>query len=281
MAKNPLHISIPRTAFAKTDKRWEIVRRCNGSRKAMVNFICGIGGYHGGHRGENFAIEFNVAAYDTDLSVEHLWKLVSSGDMDVGPGKDLPPEHMVQAKALFWRVHEEHEDSLWQWGVEDAYEGWKDSDMPYETFTGERVDWKFGLYGRGGKHLCIEEVEGQSLTMRDDDLEEWLNECDEGTYFRSANFIRKLFILCVQNSVELTTKAVGEEVTYRAAWRLWASFCEYALDDAISAYDTRERLSASAGLIADLIMRYGSEEGAPLVEEFKAICDIADIKIGD
>ena len=124
-------------------KYWDLVRQHHGSRTKMLAFIESVGGYC--TRDVRSAISFNIKDYYSDLSLENLWKLLCSDQMDVGPDKDWKPEHIVIAKSLFSRAFAEHEKQLWEWGVEEAYEGWKDSDVPYETFVGKRIDWSWGV----------------------------------------------------------------------------------------------------------------------------------------
>ena len=263
---------------------WDLVRAHGTSRKKMVDFICSIGGYH--TRDITSAISFNIKAYHADLSVEHLWKMLTSGKMDCGPDHKLPPEHMARAKALFWRVHKEYEDHLWEWGCEEAYEGWRDSDTPYETFAGERVEWRMEVHGRGSGHLCMTECAGLGLECPSDELRSSMN--DEECGITHAQ-VRKLFIICVQNSVDLTPRKVSDEVEYHAAWRLWVSFCENELKDEIAEYETRAELSDDAdsiyGMLTDVSMMqpddYPYSERERLSEAFKAICKLADVKIGE
>lgn len=277
-----LKIKIPRKIPESTQSYWDLVRAHGKSRKAMVNFICGIGGYY--DRSDHFAIEFNIKDYYSDTSVENLWKLLNSDKMDVGPDKDLPPEHLAQVKALFWRVYEEHKDHVYEWGREEAYEGWADSDSPYYTFVGDdRVDWKWEVQGRSGGHLCMTECEGHSLKLSPEQLEEEMNELDDGAYLNWSNKdLRSLFIICVQNTVEITGRKISDEVEYRAAWRLWVSFCEDEEEEVIQEYDTRKELSENAGELFKVIngdtelMTSLPEE---LVETFKSICKLADIPI--
>lgn len=278
-----LKIKIPRAC--KGDRNsdsaqgyWGLVRKHGKSRKAMVDFICGIGGYS--NRDVTSAIEFSIKAYNCDLGADHLWGMLTSGSMDVGPNKDLPPEHMARAKAMFYRVYEEHEEHLWEWGCEEAYEGWRDSDTPFETFTGERVDWAWEIHGRCGGHLCMTKCEGVYLEQSTESLRADLLNRDpeqQGRYDVVSNAnLRKLFIICVQNTIDLTHRRICEEVEYRTAWRLWVSFCEDELDAEIAAYEARAELSAEAAGILETLQAH---EGEDCVAAFEAICKLADVKI--
>lgn len=183
---------------------------------------------------------------------------------------------------MFWRVYTEHEKFLWDWAVEEAYEGWKDSDTPYETFACMRVDWEHSMEGRGGGHLCMTECAGIDLECSPEDLEEKLMEREppSGAYVLPHWKVRDLFIICVQNSVDLTTEKVSGEVEYRAAWRLWVSFCEDEVKTVISEYENRERLSEDAGKIMDALdEKIEGTDSVLLRTSFKNICALADVKI--
>lgn len=278
-----LKITIPRPhLWGPAAPYWALVRTHGRSRKAMVNFICGIGGYQS--HGERSAIEFNVKAYGADLDADNLWKLLVSGKMDVGPDPKLPPEHLAQAKALFWRVYDEHRDHLWEWAIEEAYDGWKDSDTPFETFASHRIDWDHSMAGRSGGHLIMTECEGIDLRCSEDDLEEKLMEKEppSGAYVLPHWKVRALFIICVQNSVDLTPQKASEEVEYRAAWRLWVSFCEDELEKVLATYEQRQELSEAAGKIEMALSSHygGTSEGQEYIGAFRTICGLADVRIG-
>lgn len=280
-----LKIKIPRkAAIGSAANYWDLVRRHGTSRKAMVSFICGIGGYS--DRSTHYAIEFNIKDYHSDTSVENLWKLVTSAEFDVGPDKDMPPEHLAQVKALFWRVYEEHKEHVYLWGQEEAYEGWAQSDSPYYTFVGDdRVDWKWEVTGRSSGHLCMTECEGHNLQLSPEDLEAQMNELDDGVYLNWSNKdLRSLFIICVQNTVEFNSRAIAAAIEHSAAWRLWVSFCEDEQKEVIEDYDTRKELSDSAGVLLKAI-NGGTELMTSLPEElietFKSICKLADVPIGE
>lgn len=275
---NELKIITPRRGTTNSaEAYWDLVRNHGRSRKSMVAFICGIGGYS--DRDGRYAIEFNVKDYYSDTSEDFLWKLLCSDKMDVGPDKDLPPAHMAIAKALFHRVYAEHEDNILNWGREEAYEDWKDSDTPYETFTGERVDWEFELNGRGGGHLCMTDCDGYSLKCSPEELEEAINGDADDEPWPPAT-VRKLFIICVQNTVDLESRKIAAEVEYRAAWRLWASFVEDDLREAIELYDTREELAED---VKEILQVLRGEFPMPVtppaewIDTLTKLCQLADV----
>jgi hypothetical protein len=278
MSKNLYRICLPRKIDPRVKPYWDLVRAHAISRKKMVDFICGIGGYSS--HGERFAIEFNVKAYHADTSFDHLWELLVSGNVH-----DLTDaeKHNPVVKATVQRVYDEHKDNVdggwFGWGLEEAYDGWKDSDTPYETWIGERVNWSFGLYGRGGGHLCMEECEGLDLRCSPEELEERLLETEDNSQpVISADVVRKLFIICVQNSVELTPRKASEAVEYSAAWRLW-TMAEGEIEEAEKLAEQREELTGAAEEIMSLLVNDGANDY--LIKGLTNICKLAGLKVDD
>lgn len=261
---------------------WDLVRRNGKSRKAMVDFICGIGGYQ--TRWDHFAISFNIRAHHANLGADHLWKLLTSGDVGAGPG-DLCDADMAKAKAQFYSAYDEHASSLWIWGCEEAYENWKDSDTPYETFAGVRIDWEWEIQGRSGGQLCMTECAGISLRSTPEDLQERLMWRDAHGWAISHTQVRDLFIICVQNFVDITPKNIGREIEIRAAWRLWVSFCEDELQGLLDSTKKKENLPKEAGIIVSILDKNAEEHGIedrenlPEIVAFRAICELAGVTI--
>jgi hypothetical protein len=113
-----------------------------------------------------------------------------------------------------------------------------DSDCPKYNFAGlfEPMDWKFGFAGRGGKHLVMTEWDGYSTECRPEELEERLNEREEGfngDYAIPHSSVRTLFMICVQNTLEMTPKKASAEVEYQAAWQFWVNIVEPEIDQKI------------------------------------------------
>ncbi len=86
------------------------------SRKARVDYICGIGGYS--NRDGRWPIEFNVAAYGANFDFDHIWKEYSKEHI---PSEcDGDPALMTAYHQLAQRLHKDNESNLWEWGLEDA-----------------------------------------------------------------------------------------------------------------------------------------------------------------
>lgn len=264
---------IPRTKFARTDARWALVRKHGTSRRKMVDFICNIGGYSVPYYGR-YAIEFNIGVYSADLDVDHLWSILKSSD--IADTHSLTLRQRIAARKLFDTAHATYGDRLWTTAVEDAYRGWADSDMPYETFAGVRVDWSWETHGRGGKHLCMTECEGINLKRNEEDLREALMERDEnpdGTragYMIDIERVKKLFLICVQNSVELNSDNISREVEYRAAWTLWYNDVEGEVDDVLEKEDEDAELRIAVPVIRSILLGVHGE-GSRAVTAFDEI----------
>lgn len=259
---------------------WDLVRQHGATRESAVAFICGIGGYTRGHR-ETFSIEFNVSTQNANLLRDNLWELLCSDRIDVGVTPD--DANYVEAKNIFNVAYETYENELWDWGVEDAWEGWYETDSAFEMFNGERVEWRGGRYGRCGKHLCIAECGGLRLDYSTEELEERLTAepCDED--YVEDSVVRKLFLLCVQNTVDLTLEEIGMEVEYQAAFRLWVSFVEPELEEAVALKEKKARLGGAAFLLREYLLgRFiVPDEGIPVKDllEFVEICELAGVPI--
>lgn len=272
-----LYIPIPRKIVPDLQPRWDIVRRCNGSRRKMVDFITSLGGYSDRHT--RYAIAFNVKAHGCDLDKDYLWNYVTEHASEFNLSK-IKPEHMAVVRSVFDTAWEENRDHLWEWGQEEAYEGWANTDTPFETWVGERVDWKHEIAGRSGGYICMTECEDINLKCSPEELEEKLMERseDEGYWLVSDDELILLFIICVQNHIELTPTAATEEIEYRAAWRLWNSFVEDQIPAAILAYETRERLTEDAKGIAQVLREHATLEHCDV---FNTICFLAGITINE
>lgn len=263
---------IPGKIDPRAKPYWDLIRKHGGSRTSMVNFITDIGGYY--CRDGRFAIEFNVSAAYANLEADNLWKLLNSDDIDVGPSGSESPAELEILKTLFLKAHAESEDTLWSEACADAYRSWSESDVPYETFMGTRVQWSWGLYGRGGKHLCITECAGWDLRSPVEDLREDMMRRDSSGYDIDTKHVSELFVLCVQNTVDLTTERVAREVEYQAAWRLWVSDIEPQMEAALELHRHRQVLAES---VESLLLHLNTEQDH--TETVKSLCLLAGIVV--
>lgn len=235
------------------------------SRKAKVDYITDIGGYFS--RDGQYPLEFNVACYSADLDFESLFKtLLESGE--VGP--DVNRDDLRAAAALAYKEDSAH---LWDWALEDAVRNIHETDCYRMLWDGTMVDVKLSLYGRGGKHLCIESFEGMSMRgLSPEDLHEKLmrqygwsqssgyeDDTSEEPKLRkgwdweySNEFIDKLYRYVRQCEVDFTPAKAGAEVQYQAAWHL-GRVAEDALEALQQARADREALVDAAKTVAAAI----------------------------
>lgn len=268
--------SIPRKFAMSVAARpyWDIVRKHGRSHASMVKFICNIGGY--ADHGDRFAIEFNVKAGGASVDVDHLWMVATTKTDYATVYSEMTPEEQTAMEQAFRDTYAEHAMSVFDWGLEEARDGWTDTDMPFETWLGERIDWSWEFAGRCGGHLVMTECEGINLRCSDEELYDNLMEMDGGAYVYDTERVRKLFIICVQNTVELTTQKIEDEVEYRAAWRIW-TLAEEEYDRSRAYAAEREALSEAAGRVADSLASWGDDT----LESFQKICALAGVKLPD
>ncbi len=178
------------------------------SRKAMIDYLCNVGGYYAG-RSEIYVLSYEVSACP-DLTFEALLKC--SGDVPAAP----TPEWLMFAREIYERV----EMTLWEAGIDGAQETVMGGDayrMQWDAEAPFAIDFTFA--GRGGKHLCIKSFEGVNLCLRGEEFGELLEA-------RSFRWIRNLYKMCRQWEVDFSRKRVEAEVQYQAAFALFANHVE-------------------------------------------------------
>lgn len=200
------------------------------SRAAMVGYICGIGGYTRFNEGR-WPISFEVGCYLADTSFERLWeRLKESGE--IPQAEEDRARYYLAAS----RVYKEHEERWFDWGMEEAREGFLDSDTYYMLWDGSKpMDLTWEFHGRGGKHLVLTEFEGLSLENHSSETlaEELMSQTngrqtvdDEPKLIKgyewdiSFGLIRKLYKFMRQCEAELTSEKASAETEYSAAFRL-------------------------------------------------------------
>lgn len=272
--------TIPRKISPMVKPYYDLVRKHGRSHKSMVEFICNLDDYN--TRGANYAISFNVKDYQSKTDVDNLWKVATTKTDHAGVYAEMSVQHKAFMEAAFRATYAANADYVHGWGLEEARESWVDSDTPYETWLGERVDWSWTFEGRQGGHLCMTECEGINLKMRADDLREMLMGRDDNAWAIDTAFVRKLFIICVQNTVELKNEKISEEVEYCAAWRIWV-MAESDFDATVTYREERDELRESAKLIRSYLAGHlDVEDGgdADAQTAFEKICMLADVQIG-
>ena len=198
------------------------------SRKAKVDYITGIGGYYSRH--ERYAVEFTVGTYYAKLDAEHLVPLMEDPCVDL---KD--PVLAAKYIALAEEVAKENESSLWSWAIEDAQRSVMEADAYRMLWDGTQVNVELVLEGRGGKHLCIKDLEGVSFTRSEQELEEvlmnqYLPDGEEtweySTLRKGAEWAIKnetldtIYRYLRQCEIDFTSAKASQEVEHQAAFHL-------------------------------------------------------------
>lgn len=104
--------------------------------------------------------------------------------------------------------------------------GW----VKVDPYTVTEFDVKFGIYGRGGKHVVLTEFEGRDLDMSSKDLAEAIREDEEGLY--PNEWCRKLLMMMDDWDEMITSKAAREEGEYLATEQLRQDMDEWYTEDA-------------------------------------------------
>lgn len=197
--------------------RLDIVRKWGTSRAKMVRWLTDNSGYSSRH--QRYALEWNVAAYRADTSYDRMdhWIKELQGVM-----LDVEPCNMDAFRMLARRLHEESEDQMWEWGVDDARRAVTEDDCYTSTFTGlTDLPVTYRFEGRGGKHLCMDTFRNINLHQSGDDLEaDLMEKDDDGDWTISHAHVIELFLLCVEAQVCFTVEAASAEVEHMA----WTGF---------------------------------------------------------
>lgn len=196
------------------------------SRRAKVDYICGIGGYWA-NRQARFPLEFTVGTYYADLDFDSIWGRIKKS----GEWGDRKPD-LVEFCAK--DVYKEYSNDLWSYAVEDIWRSLNDGDTFRTLYdSGTSIDVTFGLYGRGGKHLCLESCEGITLKgLSEEDLEELLmtqsspygddDVQDEDTLKKGWEWtidsavLNRFYRYVRQCEIDFTSKKASVEVEYYA-----------------------------------------------------------------
>ena len=198
------------------------------SRKAKVDYITGIGGYYSRH--ERYAVEFTVGTYYAKLDAEHLVPLMDDPCVDLED-----PVLAAKYTALAEEVAKENESNLWSWAIEDAQRNVLEADAYRMLWDGTQVNVELVLEGRGGKHLCIKELEGVSFTRSEQELEEVLMNqyLPDGEETWEYSTLRKGAEWAIKNEtldtiyrylrhceIDFTSEKASKEVEHQAAYHL-------------------------------------------------------------
>lgn len=218
-------------------------------RKLLIKKLEENGGYHARH--DSYAIEYEVGLYYANTDIDHLAKVAAEHH-----GLDLKLFEFVRDNIEWdedqqWRRAQEA--LAWNLDDSDCYSSYgpdtaKMFGLPYKRFPlqykrrtdemayypADKVGWilvdpyinhhfevKFGLAGRGGKHLVITEFEGVDLSISNRELIEDLSSDDSYYSSRYSNeWCRNLLAMMHEWEVMFTSKNASEEMEYVLAFRL-------------------------------------------------------------
>lgn len=214
----------------------------NTYRKMLADKIEANGGYCS-DRWTRYAIEYNVGLYYVDLSPEKLYKLavkegitnrpyleikwdqdseyewaqqnaargIMDGDDCAYSSYDVPTSirfglPYFKKRRYIRRTNEcaFYPAKVSGWIIKDQY-----ADTSFEV--------EFGLYGRGGKHLCISKFEGYPLDMRSEDLAEAIRDTEEDQGY-SNRWCQNLLAMMNVWEEMFTPEQASEEVMRQAAY---------------------------------------------------------------
>lgn len=229
----------------------------NTYRKMLAKAIENNGGYSRGYH-DRFAISYEVGLYYADTDIDHIAQVAAEHH-----GLDLKLFEVVRDQ-LDW---DEDQHWRWAQGdmAEDLNDDYAHNTygpdtaskfgLPYRAFprkykrqTDEMAyypstkagwilvdpyinldfDVKFGLYGRSGKHLCVESFEGIDLTQSSESLVEEI--LSEDTYYSSGYsnvWCRNLLAMMHEWEEMFTSKKASAELEWRLADQLTRAVEEY------------------------------------------------------
>ena len=220
------------------------------SRAAMIDYICDIGGYHGGRHDGPYPLSFNVKAWYCDFSFDHVWKrAVIDKDMDIGPDDTIrnDPEQFKAYQDLVRELHKEHEERLWEWGREDACRGVTEDDTHRSLCDGTEYEVKYGFAGRSGGYIVVLEWQGYTLDgMREEELRARLEDKEDVMY----NDLRLLYKCCRHWETDFTQKKASAEVEYQGIWHFFANIVEHAWEERKQEIADHEELVKCYGEVA-------------------------------
>lgn len=150
---------------------------------------------------------WNVKCYSVNMDFDHLLEvwIKDNGDEELAQN----PEWLEKAKELY----EEHEEHLFDWGIEGARNLVTDSDCYDHLWDGTPVNVEYGFAGRQGGWLVIEKFDGHRL-RNEEDLENL-----------SDDSLRELYALVRMLEHDITRKIAEGEVEHHAAFDFFENIC--------------------------------------------------------
>lgn len=262
------------------------------SRKARVDYICGIGGYSS--RDGRWPIEFNVACYHVDFDFDHIWKEYAKEHIPSECEGD--PALMNAYHQLAKRLHKDNEQYMWNWGQEDAARDLdeREGDTYFQLWDGTPVKVKLELHGRGGKHLVIAEWDGRDLSrISNDELQsEMLSQTPKngsGNVIDSEGCLRsryewmnwsneevELFYRYVrQCERDFTPANASKQVEEMGAWCFFANIVSNEWDTVKAEMASHEEAVEAAQALYSALA--GEDAQAPVFASLYTLCAAAGV----
>jgi hypothetical protein len=199
------------------------------SRKDIIEYLTDNGGYHSFHQG-NYALSFNVKADRVDFDWDNVWDKYHSEYLPEDAGDD---ENVLYAfKVVAYLLWEKHQESLWDWGLEDAQSGVFNDEGACMLWCGKMSEVEWAFAGRSGGYLCPARFNGYDLEIGEEEFEELLGEMEWPDLY---DFYR----LACQWGVDFTPQAASSEVEYLGAFNLFVNIVEPEWDRPPEPIDNR------------------------------------------
>lgn len=252
----------------------------NKIRHMLADAIENNGGYSRGYHGR-WALSYEVGLYYANLDKDHIYEVMCKEHGYLPPPTSLEWDEQQQweggQESMCYGLNDD--DGNRTYGPDTA----KRYSLPWERFPRRYVrddpsdstrypsakpGWKlvnpwediiyfdvtFGLAGRGGKHLVVEEFEGHRLDMSANDLAERIRDDDAGNY--SNRWCTYLLAMMGEWDAMFTSKIASAELEYQAAFRMYSELYDQAqawrtaLKEARAAREVRRLAQVQAAVLA-------------------------------
>jgi hypothetical protein len=187
----------------------------NTLRELCAKAIDKNGGYSTGYH-DRFALSFNVGLYHVNMSKEHIYKVMC----ETHGHEPMPANYQWDEQRQYdWA----QETTCYMLNDDDGRRTYGEATgVKYGLPRGEHYfEVKFGLYGRGGKHLCVERFEGHRLDrISAGALAAEIRDHSAGSTTYSNEWCRNLLAMIDEWTEIFTPKNASDEVEYQAAYQM-------------------------------------------------------------
>jgi len=218
----------------------------NAYRELLAQAIEKNGGYSRGYH-ERFALAFTVGLYYANIDREHIYKKAVQefgplAPLTYGIEWDENDEWQSAQESMACGLNDDDGNRTYSPDTAARY------GLPYHSAPGlkywrrrkagdvcgyaaklpgwwivnpyanETYGVEFGLYGRGGKHLCVESFEGKSLQLSSDDLADAIRNDEDGSY--PNKWCQRLLAMLTEWEQCFTSRNASAELEYLCAERM-------------------------------------------------------------